>query len=85
MMVCTLETTIYSNHITPWIKNHPASQIFLKSTPNQTHVEFPSSPPASKPNCISLSPLLAEIVYLSKLFIFQLTHTVGSVRQLNNE
>ena len=33
---------------------------------------------------ISLAPALADIAYLTKLFILQLTHAASSVRHLTN-
>ena len=43
----------------------------------------PSSPPSSEPNSCSSSPVLTELVFMTMLFILQLTHS--SVRQLKNK
>ena len=51
------------------------SNICTKLTP----LYSPSSTPSNESNSTAIAPLLAEWAYLSMLYIFQLTHTTGSV------
>ena len=57
----------------------------LHISTNPTPLCSPSFLASNEFNSISLAPLLAELAYLIMLFILQLMHTAGSVRQLKNK